>query len=112
MQIPKSEFMQFIELIDPDFLGVVLLLSSILFFVTLIVTIVSLTRMIQNMMVVRTNHRMIEHLLAQGMSADDIERLVFGKKRWPSLAKFMRRANLRHPNTTPVAPIKPTVSAR
>jgi hypothetical protein len=111
MQIPKSDFMQLVERIEPEFLGAILIVAVVFSFVTLIVTIVSFTQMIQKITIVRTNHRLIEHLLAQGMSADDIERLVFGKKRWPSLSKMMRRHNIQNAHP-PVAPVKPLASTK
>ena len=113
--LAKSEFIEFLELFDNDLLGVVLVLMTIGTFVTVIVSIVSITRTWNQIAHQRMNQAMMKDLLNQGYSVDDVERLVYGAPRWTSRFKqmvksardtFSRSRRQREQVNQPLPPVK------
>jgi hypothetical protein len=80
--LAESDFIEVLQQIDNDVLGAVMILSTIGFFLTLLVTIVALFRTFNNVMLTRMNHTMVNSLLAKGYSVEEVERLTFGNQRW------------------------------
>ena len=112
--LAQSELFQLLQQIDEEFLGAVLIIGTVGTFITVIVTVVSLARTVNNVMLTRMQHSMVKNLLAQGYSVDDTERLAFGNYRWGHrLRHFVqsaktRLARVRHPQPThyPMPPVK------
>lgn len=67
---------------DGDLLGVVLILSTIGFFLSFIVVVVSVARTWNNIAMVRMTHSLVHELLSQGYTVEDVERLAVGGPRW------------------------------
>lgn len=76
MLAESPEFVEFLQRMDPDLLGTVLILGIIFSFVICIVTIVTVARTWNRMVELRMNQRLVKDLLKQGYSVDDIERLA------------------------------------
>ena len=112
--LAQSELFQLLQQIDEEFLGAVLIIATVGTFITVIVTVVSLARTVNNVALTRMQHSMVKNLLAQGYSVDDTERLAFGNYRWGHrLRHFVqsaktRLARARHPQPThyPMPPVK------
>jgi len=107
----QSEFFELLQSVDSDFVGVMLILTTIFSFVTVIVFVVTVSRTIQSVLVVRSSQRMVEGLLAKGYSVDEVERLVYGHKGWNAFSRMVgrcrdaiRRNNA--PGRHPAPPVK------
>ena len=113
-QAQSSGIVEVIESINPDILGTVMILGTIGFFVTSIVTVVTISGSITNMKVVKMHHAMVKDLLKQGYSVDDIERLTMGQGIGGQVKKLVRAATnrLTKPGqqnaNRPVPPVKQT----
>jgi len=68
------------------------------------VTIVTISRTIQDIVLVRGNRRMVEDLLAKGYTVDDVERLVYGQNRWNMLTRILQRC--RRSSSTSQSPLQ------
>jgi hypothetical protein len=116
--LAHSEFVEVLRLFDNDLLGVVLVLATIGTFVTLIVSVISISRTWNNLAQIRMNQSLVKDLLNQGYSVEDIERLVYGGgQRWGSRFKqlvqsarsrFSRARNRYEYANQPVPPVKQT----
>ncbi len=80
--LAESDFIEVLRQIDDDVLGAVMILSTIGFFLTLLVTIVGVIRTFNNVTLTRMNHNMVSGLLAKGYSVEEVERLTYGNQRW------------------------------
>ena len=114
----NSEFLEFVKLIDGDVLGVVFIIGTIGFFVSLIVLVVSISRTWNNIVVVRMNQRLVQELLQKGYSVDDIERLAYGGQAWShcfrkmfhsAKSQFANYVNRNQHENQPVPPYKQPV---
>lgn len=94
----NSEFLEFLKLIDSDILGVVFIIGTIGFFVSLIVMVVAITRTWNNIAMVRMNQRLVQELLQKGYSVDDIERLAYGQAWSHRFCKIFRSAKSQFEN--------------
>jgi hypothetical protein len=90
--LARTEFIDLIQRIDSDFLGVILLIGTIGCFVTAIVFVVSIVRTINNVTLTRMQHSMVKNLLSQGYSVEDTERLAYGTQRWGARIKSIARS--------------------
>ncbi len=109
-QQSQSEFFEFLRSIDSDMVGAMMIVGTIFFFVTLIVAMVTISRTVQDIVLIRSNRKMVEQLLASGYSVDDVERLVYGQNRWNVLTRMLgrcRKAN--YSNEMPVHQPRPPV---
>ena len=80
-----------IKEINPEMLGVVMILATIGIFVATIVTVVTICSTWSNMSMMRMSHSLVKDLLNQGYSVDDIDRLVYGNQGWGrKLKQFVR----------------------
>ena len=82
MLLGQSDFVELLQTIDDDMLGVVLIISTVGIFSTLIVTIVTIARTVNNLLLTRMQHSMVKNLLSQGYSIQEVERLAYGNQRW------------------------------
>jgi len=114
----NSEFLEFLKLIDGDILGVVFIIGTIGFFVSLIVMVVAITRTWNNIAMVRMNQRLVQELLQKGYSVDDIERLAYGGQAWShrfrkmfhsAKSQFTNYVNRNKRENQPVPPYKQPV---
>ena len=76
----SSSIFSILRDINPEMLGAVMILATIGFFVTSIVTVVTICSTWNNMTALRMHHNLVKDLLSQGYSVEDIERLVYGKQ--------------------------------
>lgn len=118
--LAKSDFIEILQLFDNDLLGVVLVLTTIGTFVTLIVSVLSIVRTWNNIAQMRMNQSLVKELLNQGYSVDDIERIVYGGQQWGKRFKRLvdtarngfskvasrREFARRNEFATPVPPVK------
>ena len=104
-QAANSEFFRLIEKIDPDFLGVIGLVSSILTFVLLIVSVVFVLRTIQKVSLAKMQNQMVNELLSKGYSVDEIQQLVFNNRR-NVLFRFFDNRKQGYVNRNPSPPVK------
>lgn len=97
-------FFQVLQEMNPDVLGAAMILGTILFFVTLIITIITICQTINQLAVLRSNKSLMQDLLSKGYSVDDVERLVYGPGGWSkltrALSKFAKSKN------RPLPPVK------
>ena len=110
----QNELFELLQQIDDEFLGVVLLISTIGVFITIITAIVTVFRTINNITVTRMQQSMVKNLLAQGYSVDDVERLAYGTHRWgPKIRHIVQSAKSRlarmRPSQAPGRPPMPPV---
>ena len=116
MLFAQSDLMEVLQIFDNDLLGAVLVLMTIGTFVTVIVSIVSITRTWNNLSQIRMNQALVKDLLNQGYSVDEIERLVYGggpswsnrfKRMMQSARESFGKASRRYEYANnPVPPVK------
>lgn len=104
-QAANSDFFRLIEKIDPDFLGAILLVSSILTFLLLIVSVVFVLRTIQNVSLAKMQNQMVNELLAKEYSVDEIQQLVYNHRR-NVLFRFFDNRKQSYVNRHPSPPVK------
>ncbi|MEM9411926.1 MAG: hypothetical protein AAGA30_12480 [Planctomycetota bacterium] len=90
---------------DPDFLGVIGLVGTILFFVLMIVSVVSITRTFQNVSIAKLQNQMMNDLLAKGYSVDEIQQLMGGKRK-NVLFRFFDHGRQTYVSRKPTPPVK------
>jgi hypothetical protein len=118
MLLAQSDFIELLQQIDEDLLGVVFIIGTIGIFLTMIVTIVTVARTINSLLLTRMQHTMVKNLLAQGYSVQEVERLAYGNHRWgdrfrhffDSARQKVHRLKKRGPAVNqPVPPLKQTI---
>ncbi len=110
----QNDFVEFLQHVDEEFLGIVMVIGTIGIFVTTIVTVVTLARTVNNVLMTRMQHAMVKNLLSQGYSVEDTERLAYGNYRWGQKLRHIvssaktRLAHMRYPQAMqyPVPPVK------
>ena len=105
--LAQSTFLQLAEGIDPNLLGAIGMVSTILFFLVALITIVTVTRTVQNITLTKMQNQMINELLAKGYSVDEIQQLVTGKRR-SVLTRAFDRSRQAYVNRRPSPPVKQT----
>jgi len=103
--IADSILFRLADKLNPDLLGAIGIVSSILFFVMLIVTVVTVSRTVQNITLAKMQNKMINELLANGCSVDEIQQLVTGSKR-SVLTRMFDRNRQAYVNRRPAPPVK------
>ena len=107
-QAVQSETFQIVERIDPDFLGAIAMVTTIMTFVLSIITVVTVCRTYQKVSLAKMQNQMINELLAKGYTVDEIQQLASGKKRGVFTRLFDgRRQTYVSANPRPSAPVKP-----
>lgn len=76
--------------VDPDMLGVVLLMVVILSFASLIAITVTLIEAIKSVLLARQSRKLIRELLEQGFSPTEVAQLVSDQSRWSKVKNWMR----------------------
>ncbi len=113
----NSEFLQFLEMLDGDLLGAVLIIGTIGFFISFIVVVASVSKTWNNIAISRMNQNLIQDLLAKGYSVEDIERLAYGGPSWnrkfhklfkSAKSQFASHVRRRRYENQPVPPMKQT----
>ncbi len=104
-QAANSELFRLLERIDPDFLGVIGLVATVMCFALLIISVVTIFRTFQNISLAKLQNQMINELLSKGYSVDEIQRLVHGGKR-NVLFRFFDNSRQAYVNRQPTAPVK------
>lgn len=96
------------ERIDPDILGAMGIVGSILFFALLIITVITVSRTVQNIALAKMQNKLINDLLANGYSVDEIQQLVSGSKR-SVLTRMFDRNRQAYVSRRPAPPVKTTI---
>ena len=96
------------ERIDPDFLGAIGMVTTVMFFVLMIVSVVTLCRTYQNVSLAKLQNQMINDLLAKGYSVDEIQQLMGGKRK-NILFRFFDGGRQTYVNRNPSPPVKNAV---
>ena len=112
--LAQNDFFELLQHIDEEFLGAILVIATVGFFITAIVSVVTLARTVNNVALTRMQHSMVKNLLAQGYSVEDTERLAYGNYRWGhKLRHFIHSAKTQlsrgrhpHPRQYPMPPVK------
>ncbi len=105
--LAQSSFFQLAERIDSDLLGAIAMVSSILFFLVMTISIVTITRTVQNITLAKMQNQLLNELLAKGYSVDEIHQLVTGKRR-SVLTRAFDRGRQAYVSRRPAPPVKPT----
>lgn len=103
--IAESLIIRLAERMNADLLGAIGIVSVILFFVLLIVSVVTVGRTVQNITLAKMQNKMINELLANGCSVDEIQQLVTGNKR-SVLTRMFDRNRQAYVNRRPAPPVK------
>lgn len=104
-QAAHSSFFDLFQKVDPDFLGVMGILTTVFTFVFLMVAISTISRTIQNISIARMQNQMINELLAKGYSVQDIQQLVHGSRK-NVLFRFFDNNRQTYVNRQPSPPVK------
>ena len=112
----QNDFFELLQHVDDEFLGAVLVIATFGFFLTAIVSVVTLARTVNNVATTKMQHSMVKSLLSQGYSVEDTERLAYGSFRWGHKIRHIvhsaksRLASMRHshpqPTQYPMPPVK------
>ena len=103
--IADSRIIRLAESVDPDLLGAIGLVSAIMFFVVLIVSVATIGRTVENITLAKMQNKMINELLANGCSVDEIQQLITGNKR-SVLTRMFDRNRQAYVNRRPAPPVK------
>lgn len=106
MLLASSPGIELLQNMNPDVLGAAMILGTILFFVTVVVSIVTICQTITRLAVVRSNKSLVQDLLSKGYSVDDVERLVYGQAGWNKLTRAIRKIGKSKNRAVP--PVKAT----
>ena len=115
MLLASSPIFDLLQSLDPDVLGAALIVGTILFFVSVIVSVVTICTTFTNLAAMKNNRALVEDLLNKGYSVDDVERLVYGQGGLGKLSRALNRSirsgvsrfKKRPPRTSP--PVKAAV---
>ena len=106
----QSGLMDLLQSLNSELLGAVMIIGTVGFFLTVIITVVTITNAITNVRVMKLHHSTVKDLLNQGYSADDIERVTLGKNGLGNqFKKLVRAATNRISNydrNSPAPPVK------
>ncbi len=103
--LADSSLIQLFERVDPDFIGVIGILTVVMAFVFSIVLVVTSARAIQNITLARMHRSMINDLLDRGFAIDEIQQLLNGREK----GVFARFFDARRPecfSRRPSPPVK------
>ncbi len=105
-QTSEPSVFQLLQRIDPDMLGAMGLVATILTFVLITIVMTTLCRTYQNISLAKLHNQMINELLAKGYSVDEIQQLVSGQRR-SVLTRFFDGKRQTYVSSRPTAPVKP-----
>lgn len=92
--LAANDFLEFLSRIDNDFIGVVMILTTVGTFSTIIISVIVVFNTLNNLVATRMNHSLTKSLLAKGYSVDEVERLVHGQPNWSRrIGSVVRRAS-------------------
>ena len=92
MLLANSAFIELLQSLDRDVLGAVFIVGTVLFFVTVITSVVTICKTLSNLAAIKSNRTMVEDLLSKGYSVDDVERLVYGQGGFDKLSRVLNRS--------------------
>ena len=81
----ESSLIELLQTMNPDVLGATLVVGTIFFFMSLIVSVVTVCNTLTHIVALRSNKSLVQDLLSKGYSVDDVERLVYGPSGWKKL---------------------------
>lgn len=102
-----SAFLNIVDRIDPDIVGAIGIVTVVMTFVLAIVTVVTITRTIQNITLARMHRQMVNEMLAKGYSVGEIDQLVNGHRKSILTRFFDSRSQEYVSSPRPTAPVKP-----
>lgn len=112
--LAQAPSFNFVDRIDGDILGAIVLVTSILFFISVTVVATRLIRAHERSTAARMHRELIDHLLAQGLAPHEIHALVHGPgPKRKSRSGMFRNSDLTSmpPVSVPVPPRKPVHQA-
>ena len=104
----RSEFIEFMSSLDPDTVGVMLILTVIGFFVGSTVVLIVLIEARKSVKLAKIQQEMVEDLVNRGFSPEEIHKLVRGENGWDKFCGLFQRKNKEsnHGGYRPVPPVK------
>ena len=109
LTVADSSLVKLLDRVDPDFLGVIGILTVVMAFVFSIVFVVTVARTIQNITLTRMHRKLINELLDRGYAVNDIQQLLNGRQQGV-LARFFDGRGQKYVTTRrPSPPVKTCV---
>ena len=106
--LADSSFFDLVERVDPDIIGAMGILTVIMVFTLSIVSVVTVSRTIQNVSLARMHRQMINEMLAKGYSIDEIQQLVTGRRK-SVFSRFFDGRRQEYVNNAPSPPLKTSI---
>ena len=97
--------LRILDKIDPDILGAMGIVGTVLVFVFSIITVTSITRAVQGITLARMQRSLIQDMLAKGYSCEEINMLVNGKQKG-ILSRLFDSRSQEYVNARPAPPVK------
>ena len=91
-QSSNSEIFHIVERMNPELLGAIAMVGTILTFVMVMLSIFVVSRTIQNIYLSRMQNQMLNELIAKGYSVEEIQQLVYNNRRSALFRFFDKRS--------------------
>ena len=101
----ESGLIGILKRVDPDMIGAMGIVGTVLTFVFGVVLVTSISRAIQSITLARMQRSLIQDMLAKGYSCEEINLLVNGKQKGV-LSRLFDSRSQEYVNARPVPPIK------